>query len=484
MQGLEGQTGMDGGKGPGETIGPRAVRTVEKNKTPPRRMRPMAEVERQSGPVKKKPAFKPFPSKLFVEPTTRCNLACRMCVRQAPGCGIREEDLDLADFEKLRPLFPQLSGVVFSGIGEPLLHPHLEAMVSAVRNELPQHGRIGLQSNGSLVTGRRASALVSAGVDNVCLSLDTTSPVKFEQIRPGTTLADLVAALKAWQWAVGGHNRPVRVGVEYVLMRENLAELPNTIGTIADLGADFVIVTHLLPYNAAQNGQTVYDANTDASLALFARWKEKAVRSGIEVENYFKALQKFYKVRTEHDRSILDWVAQLKEEAQQEDVPIHLRNLFGGDVDSIREVGKIFAAAQAVADKKELELELPALMPRHNRCCRFVEEGGLFVAANGKLHPCYSTWHGYTCYVDGREKKIRPKVFGDIASDAPESVWNRPDFIAFRRAVLRYDYPYCRNCTYAPCDHITRDDFVRDCYTTAVPCGDCLWCEGLLSCLQ
>jgi MoaA/NifB/PqqE/SkfB family radical SAM enzyme len=35
------------------------------------------------------------PSKIYIEVTTRCNLNCSMCVKQAEGCGIRDGDFDL-----------------------------------------------------------------------------------------------------------------------------------------------------------------------------------------------------------------------------------------------------------------------------------------------------------------------------------------------------------------------------------------------------
>lgn len=63
------------------------------------------------------------PSKLYVETTTRCNLRCSMCVKQAAGANIPDEDMDMAVFEALVPAFPHLEGLLLNGIGEPLLTP-------------------------------------------------------------------------------------------------------------------------------------------------------------------------------------------------------------------------------------------------------------------------------------------------------------------------------------------------------------------------
>jgi MoaA/NifB/PqqE/SkfB family radical SAM enzyme len=65
-------------------------------------------------------------SKVYVEPTNRCNLMCRTCMRNAwdepPG------DMSLATFARvidgLRAVDPPPT-VFFGGIGEPLFHPQM-----------------------------------------------------------------------------------------------------------------------------------------------------------------------------------------------------------------------------------------------------------------------------------------------------------------------------------------------------------------------
>jgi hypothetical protein len=36
----------------------------------------------------------------------------------------------------------------------------------------------------------------------------------------------------------------------------------------------------------------------------------------------------------------------------------------------------------------------------------------------------------------------------------------------------------------APCGFIDNPDFLNDCHTNTVPCGDCFWCMGMFNCLQ
>ena len=60
----------------------------------------------------------PYPRKLYIEPTTRCNFRCEMCVKQSPGNEISEGDLTVDVFDHLLPVMPHMESVVFSGIGE------------------------------------------------------------------------------------------------------------------------------------------------------------------------------------------------------------------------------------------------------------------------------------------------------------------------------------------------------------------------------
>ena len=66
------------------------------------------------------------PEKLIIEPTTRCNFKCEMCVNQSKGHRVFEEDLSLKIFKRLLSVFEHAKAVVFTEIGEPLLNKHLE----------------------------------------------------------------------------------------------------------------------------------------------------------------------------------------------------------------------------------------------------------------------------------------------------------------------------------------------------------------------
>jgi MoaA/NifB/PqqE/SkfB family radical SAM enzyme len=194
------------------------------------------------------PALRPYPSKLFVEITSRCNLGCFMCVKQTGGGCIAEGDLSAAHFAALEPALPTLEALLLNGVGEPLLHPQLEAFIRRAKELMPAGSSVGFQSNGLLLTPQRALALAEAGLDRICLSVDASTPEIFRQLRQGGELPAIDSAFAALQRAreVSGRN-DLQVGAEVVVMRDNLSALPATLEWAAQRGATFALVTHMLP---------------------------------------------------------------------------------------------------------------------------------------------------------------------------------------------------------------------------------------------
>ncbi|GAB4263741.1 MAG: radical SAM/SPASM family putative metalloenzyme maturase [Deferrisomatales bacterium] len=429
------------------------------------------------------PALGPWPSKLFVETTTRCNLRCAMCVKQTRDNGLTEGDLAEETFEALAPAFPHLESLVLSGIGEPLLHPELERFIGRAREALPAGAWVGFQSNGLLLDEARARSLVGAGLDRLCLSLDAVSPDTFRRIREGGEVGALDRALRAVRRASAEAGRPVALGIEFVAMRENVAELPEVIAWAASRGVSFALVTQVLPYDEELVAQAAYDPNTDVAVGFFEPWRERARREGIDLDRYFEVLWKYTK--TAEEQRIIDFVEAMKADAHGRDIFVNVQKILERDERWMGRVQEIFRRAREAARRHGVELRLPEVIPHGDRRCDFVEEGSVFVSWDGKVHPCYFLWHGYRCFINGREKFVRPKVFGDLTRQGIEEIWADPAFRAFRESVLRYDYPFCSDCNLAKCcDYVQAEEFEQDCYLNAEPCGDCLWCKGVFQCLR
>ncbi len=460
-------------------IGTQSIKVLEGNSAEP--CQPAADKTLQPA---SHPAFNKYPSKLFVELTTRCNLSCQMCVKQSWGNGIEEGDMSMDTFLDLAPAFPHLEGLLLNGIGESLLHPRLDEFIRIAKKSMPSGSWVGFQSNGLLLDEARAVSLLDAGLDRICLSLDAICPETFRKIREGGEVDDLAQAFNAL--AAARKLRPesrIRVGVEFVLMEDNMHQLPEVLRWSANRGADFALVSHLLPYDAEHVSKTAYDSNTEQAMQLFREWKQQADDQGIDMSDYFYIYCCKYK-RTEEEDRMVAFVHEMMEDARSKDIFLHVKNLLAMDVGKIERVAGIFKEAAAVAEECGLELKLPGVSPKNDRRCDFIEGGGAFVSWDGSVHPCYFLWHRFICYFSGRKKYVNAKVFGNVADKGILEVWNDRAFVSFRDEVLRHEYPFCSNCNLIPCEYIYCEEFEQDCYTNTVPCGDCFWCLGLFNCMQ
>jgi len=100
-------------------------------------------------------------------------------------------------------------------------------------------------------------------------------------------------------------------------------------------------------------------------------------------------------------------------------------------------------------------------------------------ARDGELSPCVALLHSYTCYVLGREKRIRRYTLGNVARDGIGDIWGRKDYRGFRQRVLDFDFSPCTDC--GGCDMAESNE--EDCFGNSFPvCGDCLWAKGIIQC--
>lgn len=428
------------------------------------------------------PALRPHPSKLFVEVTTRCNLHCAMCVKEAKGQGIAEGNMTPETFARLAPAFPHLDALVLNGIGEPLLNRDLERFIELARRDMPSRAWVGFQTNAQLLGPRRAESLGAAGVDRICMSADAVTPDVFSALRKGGRQEAIEAAAAALHAAGARRGRPIELGIEFVAMRDNFDQLPELVRWSARNHIAFVIVTHMLPYSKEMAGAVAFDASTDRAMQFLREWEARAAADGVDLRSYFKVFLKIWP--TEEERRTVEYVRRMVDEAAAQGVSLNLGKLLGSDESVVRRVSATFEEAAELARREGVDLRLPASTPTRERRCEFVESGGSFVSWDGQVHPCYFLWHRYSAHVAGVVKNVAPKSFGSLGDRDVVELWNGAEARSFRQGVLRYDFPFCYDCNHALCDHVQDEEFTQDCHLNTVPCAACLWCTGIFQCLS
>lgn len=423
------------------------------------------------------------PAKIYVEPTTRCNLRCPMCVKYAAGSCIPEVDMGIATFRCLAPELPYVRELILNGIGEPLLHPDLTEMVRLARSLMPADGIIGFQSNGFLLDRRTAISLLTAGLDTVCLSLDQLDRVPPRIASDGghafAAVAQAVLALREARRAVG---RPFRIGLETVLTRHNAGELPAIVGWAAASGVDYLLTTHLFQYGDSAAGDSLFNPNSAEAIDIFARYGAEASSRGLRLDRYPAAFMKFSK--TTGDCDLLRLAEAMQAEARAKDVHLHLKSLAEWPAQGRDGLAELFATARRIADAGGIELHLPPLQAARERTCPFMGAGAVFVAADGDVMPCQFLWHSYSCRVNGEVIPVAARAFGNLARQPLAEIWQSPPYVQFRQEAIQAEYASCWECSQGPCPSLVNDSlYANDCYGSRVPCGHCQWSLGAIRCL-
>ncbi len=423
-----------------------------------------------------------YPEKLIIEPTTRCNFKCEMCVKQSKGCEIVEGDLNVSIFENCKDLFEHASSVVFTGIGEPLLNTSLETFLSNARDKMQKNSIRGFQTNGKLLTFQRADALIKAGMNKICISVDSMQPHLFDAVRQGGMLSDINQAFDNLERARKQDNKnKIEIGIEFVLMKKNMAELPLLVDWAHQRNVDFIIVSHISAYEKTAEKEIAYLNNSFKSLELFEKYKKSALKKGLDIQIYEDI--RFKVKKTSIEEEIYHLVDEFKQEAIEQSLYVNMFHLSNEPQGEFERIQGLFDQALDRANQAGIELILPQIRPRTDRYCPFVEENTMFITWDGNVSPCYFLWHKYTVLRVGYIKHINPVYFGNVQQKAAEQIWQTEEFTSFRKKVLQYDYPNCHAWCETRCDYVLDEPFYQDCYINDIPCCDCQWGLGLFNCL-
>jgi hypothetical protein len=135
----------------------------------------------------------PPPFRLWIEPTSACNLKCVMCptgMGLVPKGGYMDVDLFTRIVDEARPF---AHNVNLHHRGESLLHPRLPEMIRIAS----QAGlRTNLHSNGTLLDEKRSRALIESGLDLVSFSFDGPDPEQFERIRVRASFEETLEGIR------------------------------------------------------------------------------------------------------------------------------------------------------------------------------------------------------------------------------------------------------------------------------------------------
>ncbi len=194
--------------------------------------------------------------KLYIQPTTGCNLHCRTCIRNV--WDEHEAQMPMNTFHRLvesLDRLPHLTRVVFSGFGEPLTHPNILEMIETVRQ---RNTAVTLGSNGLLLDAEMARELVRLGVDRLVVSVDGAKPETYASVR-GAMLSQVLNNLRGLNEVKRqlGSLTPA-LGIEFVVLKTNVTELAELTRFASQLNAARVLVSNVLSYTEEMRTEILY----------------------------------------------------------------------------------------------------------------------------------------------------------------------------------------------------------------------------------
>ncbi|MBC7363971.1 MAG: radical SAM protein [Candidatus Aminicenantes bacterium] len=362
--------------------------------------------------------------RLYVEPTSGCNLKCQTCIRHTwnEPFGAMSREL----FEKLvsglKP-FPFLQSVMFAGFGEPLFHPDIIWMVEKVKKATA--AAVEITTNGTLLDEEMAQGLLQAGLDRLWVSFDGTSADRFEDIRQGASFQLVLNNVKRLRQLASEMNLPLAIGISFVLMRDNIEEIKNIEELIQNVGADRVLMSNVLPYTEEMERKML------CLLALtcetFANLPGKPQISLPRLDINYLTKEPIY----------------------------HL----------LKGYQNLFMINNAISAP--------------TRSCRFIKDGTTFVRWDGKVAPCMALLHEHITYLYGLERRIKPYFLGQLNEKSLYDIWNSKEYADFREKVYQFDFSPCHIC--GGCSYLESNE--EDCFGNTFPvCGGCLWAQGVIQC--
>lgn len=384
--------------------------------------------------------------KLYIEASSRCNLACRMCFRKSwidEGFG----DLDPALFSNLLddPALAQTETVFFGGMGEPLVHPQIIEMVA----EASEHGKyVELITNGTLLDQSMSEALLSAGLKRLWISVDDIYE-NYEKIQRGGSFGKVYRHVEAFNKLRAGTD--VRLGMTSVLMRDNIGALSGIKDFARQCGADDLNLSHMIPCHPEDEYMTLWSMCQDSA----------------QTTQYSRKSFSMYQYRL---LAAMDEPENEGEDDAEGEIPMFTfselcqKELFPGKDD---------------LNEKELFSwkGTPAL--RRTNYCRFIEEGHCFVRWDGDIAPCMGLLHSSVTYLHEQKRTVWRHSFGNLSRQSLSEIWNSEEYTAFRERVHAYSFSPCIHC--GGCN--LRTENRSDCTGNPFPvCGACLWGQGFISC--
>lgn len=372
-------------------------------------------------------------SRLYIEPTSACNLSCVTCIRrtwnEAPGF------MTMETFDALLDQiieFKSLESIMFGGFGEPMHHPDIFNMVSSLKS---MGLKVEMTTNGTMLNEESLKRLFESGLDALWVSIDSTETATFNMIREGADFGGIYDSLKLFKRINQESERKMTLGIAFVATKDNVKELSNLRSFAASVWAEKISVSNVIPYDREME---------DKMLCRKVLFKPLAYTSAEEAKLGFKEiiLPEISLPRMDYNELTKDGLHDIR-----------------GSMMKVKTLNETFNS--------------------YDDHCRFIHDRISFVRWDGMVSPCMGLLHSYTTYLNGNERRMNEYTLGNILEKPFKEIWDSQEYAEFRESVYKFEFSPCVLC--GGCKDINSNE--SDCRTEGSPvCGGCLWAQGVIQC--
>lgn len=371
--------------------------------------------------------------KLYIEPTSKCNLNCKMCFRHTwfdeTFC-----DLSLEDYCRVLETMPKtVETIFFGGMGEPLFHKDILTMI---RMAAETGVEVELLTNGTLLTEEMINGIMDAGLSRIWISIDdltTDSSINAETSgradhsghdHSGKVLSNIRLLNRIRQKRLSS----ISLGITFVAMKSNVHQLANLPFFIAQQLVDEVNISNISPTDEASQDEMLYKGLVN----MYTGPGKGSVLPTVRLP-YF-------------DMNMPEAAEGIRSLMRKQNFALYFN-----DQPVLRKTGY----------------------------CKFVREGMTFVRSDGEVCPCMALLHnGYT-YLNNVRRKITHCSFGSVKTQSLSEIWNSKCYKAFRWKFDDFEFASCIYCGHCELFSENKEDCIGNDHPA---CGGCLWAEGVLSC--
>ena len=364
-------------------------------------------------------------ARVYIEPTSRCNLKCETCIRNTWKEPMG--DMDIQVFDKLMDQlkeFNELQSVMFGGFGEPTANRDILYMIGRAKSLGVE---VEMTTNGTLLDDKMLEGLMDKKLDMLWVSFDGTSESNFEDVREGASFNSVVENLKSLKRLNRKSNHRIKVGIAFVVMKKNINDLGNINVLAKSVGATKISISNVLPYSREMADQMLCDLTvTEGNIHYLP--------DSITVS-----------------LPLIDRKEITKE-------PLY----------------------RLLVNNKNISVMTNRIGAETSKC-RFIKERCTFIRWDGMVCPCMGLLHSYKTYLNSNnlEREILSYALGDINSKSLKNIWDSQEYHDFREKVDMFDFSPCYSC--GGCDFAEKNH--EDCFGNKFPtCGGCLWAQGVIQC--